>query len=132
MSKKAPAERAPELAALLASDRIALATEAFVRTFTPHLDEPYPITQGLPHTVAEIGSVPLSSWTWHTSRPNDGAIARLVLELVLIWERAGIAARGVFNDSSEIALLFRGEELLRTADPRLAVEEEIRASTDRV
>ena len=95
------------------------------------LDDSYPQARGLAQALAGIGSVRLSTWTWDPSRPNEGAIARRMLELVLMWERAGLAARGVFNESGEIALLMRGEELLRHADARRVVEDEL-SSLDQV
>ncbi|WP_426247689.1 hypothetical protein [Nocardioides sp. LHG3406-4] len=125
---KNPAGRPPELATLLAMDPVELAAEVLVRVFTPVLDDSYPQAKGLAQTLADLGSVPLSAWTWNPSRPHDGAIARLTLELVLIWERAGVAARGVFNESNEVVLLMRGEALLRLPDARRAVEDELRSS----
>ena len=125
---KPPAEPAPEFAALLAMDRVELAAELFVGTFMPVLGETYPRAREVGRTLAAIGSVPLGKWTFDTDRPTDGAIARLVTELSLMWERAGLAARGIFMEGNGIVLLFRGEELLQRGDARSTVADALRAA----
>jgi hypothetical protein len=109
-------------------DRVELAAEVFVEVFTPSLDDNYPRARKLPETLAAIGDVPLGKWTFDTDRPTDGAIARLLTELTLMWERAGLAARGVFNEGRGIVLLYRGEELLRRGDARSTVADTLRAA----
>jgi hypothetical protein len=109
-------------------DRAELAAEVFLRAYTPVLGAAYPLTAGLAWTIAAVADVPLGKWTFDTSRPTDGAIARLGTELALLWERAGLAARGVFNDGQGLVLLFRGEELLRHDDARRVVADAIRAA----
>jgi hypothetical protein len=128
---KPPAGPAPEFAALLATDRSELAAELFVRTFTPSLGQSYPRAVDLGWKLAEIGSVPHGKWTFDTDRPTDGALARLVTELALLWERAGLAARGIYNEGRGVVLLFRGEELLQDGDARSAVAAAIRAADPR-
>lgn len=86
------------------------------------------LTALLAWTVAGITSVPLGRWGLNTDKPNDGAIARLVTELALLWERADLAARGVYHEGTGIVLLFRGEELLRADDARGAVGAALRAA----
>lgn len=45
-----------------------------------------------------------SRWIVRSSPPKtDGAIARLDAELALLWERAGLAARGVVTDAIRAA-----------------------------
>jgi hypothetical protein len=119
---------APELAILLAMDRVELAAEVFVGTFTPALGNSYPRAVDPARTLAAITSVPLGKWTFDTDRPTDGAIARLVTELALMWERADLAARGVYNEGHGIVLLYRGEELLRSDNAGSTVAEAIRAA----
>lgn len=125
---KPPAGPAPELVVLLAMDRVELAADVFVQAFTPVLGEPYPRTSHLAWTVAGITSVPLGRWGLDTDKPNDGAVARLVAELTVMWERADLAARGVYHEGTGIVLLFRGEELLRADDARGAVAAALRAA----
>jgi len=109
-------------------DRAELAAEVFVRAYTPVLGSTYPLTSGLGWTIAGVAGVPLGKWTFDTDRPTDGAIARLGAELALLWERAGLAARGIFHDGKGVVLLFRGEELLRGDDARRVVADAIRAA----
>lgn len=109
-------------------DRAELAAEVFVRAYTPVLGAAYPLTSGLGWTIAGVAGVPLGKWTFDTDRPTDGAIARLGAELALLWERAGLAARGVFHEGKGVVLLFRGEELLRHDDARSVVADAIRAA----
>lgn len=125
---KLPAGPAPELAALLAMDRVELAADVLVQAFTPVLGEPYPRTSHLAWTVADVTGVRLGRWGLDTDKPNDGAIARLVAELVVLWERAGLAARGVYHEGTGIVLLFRGEELLGADGARGAVLAALRAA----
>lgn len=125
---KPPAGPAPELTALLAMDRVELAADVFVQAFTPVIDEPYPRTSHLAWTVAEVTAVKLGRWGLDTDKPNDGAIARLVAELTVLWERADLAARGVYHDGTGIVLLFRGEELLRGDDAHGAIAAALRAA----
>jgi hypothetical protein len=109
-------------------DRTELAAEVFVGTFTPALGDSYPRAVDAARTLAAIASVPLGKWTFDTDRPTDGAIARLVTELALMWERADLAARGVYNEGHGIVLLYRGEELLRRGDAGSTIAEAIRAA----
>lgn len=102
------------LEALLSRDRVELAAELLVRVFEPHVDKPYPhvyaTTLGV--ELGRIGGLDLRSWTWVADHRPEGELSRLVLEFVLMWERAGLACRGFSYESTEIALLFRGTELI--------------------
>lgn len=109
-------------------DRIELAAQVFVGAFTPALGHTYPRGIEIARTLAEIGSVPLGKWTFDTDRPTDGAIARLLTELALLWERADLAARGIVNEGNGVVLLYRGEELLRRGDAHSTVAEALRAA----
>lgn len=93
--------------------------------------EPSPALAHLPEALGAIGGVPLSRWTFDTDRRTDGAIARLLTELTHMWERAGLAGRGIFIEGRGIVLLYRGEELLRAGDARSTVADALRARTRR-
>lgn len=113
----------PELIALLTQDRTSLAATTFVATFTPKLDAPYPACSRMEFAqfLADHGRVPKHAYTWHPDRYPDGALVRLVIELVMLWERAGIAARGMSYEIGEVVLLEVGEVALRGDDPHAAV-----------
>lgn len=102
------------LEALLARDRVELAAELLVKVFEPHVDKPYPhvyaTTLGV--ELGRIGGLDVRSWTWVADHRPEGELSRLVLEFVLLWERAGLACRGFSYESTEVALLLRGTELI--------------------
>ncbi|WP_243228837.1 hypothetical protein [Microbacterium sp. CIAB417] len=113
----------PELVALIAQERLPLAARTLVSTFTPKLGGPYPACSRmeLAEFLAEHGQVPKHAYTWRPDRFPDGALARLVIELVLLWERAGLAARGMSYEIGEVVLLDAGEAALRQENPHAAV-----------
>jgi hypothetical protein len=51
-----------------------------------------------------------------------------VTELALMWERADLAARGIFAEGNGVVLLYRGEDLLRRGDARSTVADALRAA----
>lgn len=120
---KIPNAPSAELIALLALDRAQLAALTFVSAFTPKLGAPYPACSRMEFAefLAAHGRVPKHAYTWHPDRYPDGALARLVIELVVRWERAGLAARGMSYEIGEVVLLDAGEALLRGDDPEAAV-----------
>lgn len=108
-------EPSAELQALLRQDRRELAARLLTSAFLPLIDDPYPWS-----TCARLGEalwrdagIRINRWSWSIGRNPDAALARLILELVLLWERAGLACRGLAIDGNEVGLLARGEELLR-------------------
>ncbi|MDV8025072.1 hypothetical protein [Rhodococcus sp. IEGM 1330] len=109
-------EASAELQALLRQDRRELAAGLFASAFVPLIDDPYPMVTGarLGETLARDAGVRVSSWSWSIGRNPDATLARLILELVLLWERAGLACRGLALDGNEVVLFAYGEELLRT------------------
>lgn len=122
---KAPS---PELLALFALDRAELAVQLFVAALTPKLDAVYPAVGGieLGEALGVIGAVKLPKYTWDYSRQPEAGLVRLILELVLRWEAAGLAARGLGRERTEVVLLVSGESVLRAVDPEAAVRAALR------
>ncbi|QIH99177.1 hypothetical protein BH92_04245 [Rhodococcoides fascians A21d2] len=118
MSKKDNTQ-AIEVQTLLRQDRRDLAAQLLVSAFVPVIDDPYPLMTGarLGESLARDAGIRVSNWSWSIGRNPDATLARLILELVLLWERAGLACRGLALDGNEVVLLARGEELLRAGDP---------------
>ncbi|NIL83691.1 hypothetical protein RhoFasGS6_01048 [Rhodococcus fascians] len=112
-------ELCAELRALLGRDRRDLAAALLTSAFTPVLDDMYPWVTGsrLGEALARDAGIRVSNWSWSIGRNPDATLARLILELVLLWEGAGLACRGLALDGNEVVLLARGEELLRAGDP---------------
>lgn len=112
----------PELLALLNSDLDDLAAKLLVAAFTPRLDRPYPALARveLAEDLGRLGSVKMPKFAWSFGSQPGAALARLTLELVLMWEAAGLAARDL-SDVGEVVLLFAGENALRDEDPEGAV-----------
>ncbi|MFC6357079.1 hypothetical protein [Luethyella okanaganae] len=115
--------------ALLAEDRVVVAARVLVLAFTPLLDRPFPSLTGarLAEAVASVGGASLSKWSWSMYRSADAQLARLILELEALWEAAGLTRRSLGEMVNEVALLRRGEELLRGQTPTFRVEESLRA-----
>lgn len=113
-----PIEHSPQLQALLNGDRVDLAARLLVSAFGPIVDDPYPYLTcaRLGESLASSAGVKVSSWSWSIRRSPDAHISRVVLELVLMWERAGLACRGLAIDANEVVLLHRGERILRTGN----------------
>lgn len=130
MAKK-PFAPSPEVLALLAADRTELATTLFITAFTPLLDESYPkqTVAQLARTLAEMWSVRVNKRVWNSYGQPEAVLARLVLELALIWERVGLACRAVVSESTGLTLLLRGESLLRGADRVTAVRQAMRTTS---
>lgn len=122
----------PEVLALLAADRAELATTLFITAFTPLLEESYPKQplSELARTLAEMWSVKVNKYVWNAYAQPEAILARLVLELALAWERAGLACRAVVSESTGLTLLLHGESLLRGPDPVSAVRHAIRATME--
>ena len=114
MSKNG-SEPSAELQALLRQDRRDLAAGLLASAFVPILDDPYPWVTGarLGEALSRDAGIRISRWSWSIGRNPDATLARLILELGLLWEGAGLACRGLAIDGNEVALLARGEELLR-------------------
>ncbi|OZD07298.1 hypothetical protein CH275_09180 [Rhodococcus sp. 06-235-1A] len=104
-----------EVLALLRQDRRDIAARLLASAFVPVIDDPYPLTTGarLGESLARDAGIRVSTWSWSIRRNPDATLARLILELVLLWERAGLACRGLALDANEVVLLAHGEELLR-------------------
>jgi hypothetical protein len=98
-------------------DRTELAAEVFVGTFTPALGDSYPRAVDAARTLAAIASVPLGKWTFDTDRPTDGAIARLVTELALMWERADLAAAASTTRATESCCCIAARNCYAAATP---------------
>lgn len=130
MTKK-PFIPSPEVLALLAADRAELATTLFITAFTPLLEESYPKQplSELARTLAEMWSVKVNKYVWNAYAQPEAILARLVLELALTWERAGLACRAVVAESTGLTLLLHGESLLRGPDPVSTVRHAVRATT---
>ncbi|MCX4468911.1 hypothetical protein OOK41_01035 [Micromonospora sp. NBC_01655] len=127
MARKAQ-DSASALAALLATDRVELATEFLAYSFTAILDDAFPrrAESELGGMFAEFAQVRLNKWLWRPTQEPDATVFRLLLEVVLLWERADLAARAR-SEPVEVALLMPGEALLRAEDPRAAVRSALRS-----
>jgi hypothetical protein len=116
-------ETSPALQAILAADRRETAAALLAAAFASELGKPYPSRSGarLGEALGELAGIRLGRWSWSMYRPTDAALARLILECVLLWEGAGLACRGLAIETTEVVLLGRGESALGSADPRSAV-----------
>jgi hypothetical protein len=111
----------PELLALLNGDLDDLAAKLLVAAFTPKLSRPYPALARveLAEELGRLGDVKVPRFAWSFESQPGAGLARLTLELVLMWEAVGLAARGL-RDEGEVVLLFAGETVLRADDPEAA------------
>ncbi|TDC47938.1 hypothetical protein E1212_22800 [Jiangella ureilytica] len=114
----------PELLALLNADLEDLAARLLVAAFTPLLDRPYPALARveLAEELGRLGGVKVPNFAWSFKSQPGAGLARLTIELVLMWEEVGLAARGL-RDEGEVVLLFAGETVLRDDDPEEAARE---------
>ncbi|MBB5790809.1 hypothetical protein [Jiangella mangrovi] len=115
-------EMSPELLALLNSDLDDLAAKLLVAAYTSRLSRPYPALAQveLAEELGRLGNVKTPKFAWSFDSQPGAGLARLTLELVLMWEEVGLAARDL-RDHALVVLLFAGETVLRSDDPEAAV-----------
>lgn len=107
------------------ADPVSAATLLFRHVFAPVAAEPYPVrrTELLADDLGALCGVRLGMIRTQSGEPG-ATLTRLVLEYVLLWERAGIAARAVAGADvtiQQIVMLRMGPVVLRSADPEASV-----------
>lgn len=100
--------------AMLDADIITVAAEAFAPTFTGvKLGREAISTKVTKHLRRQFGN---PRWT----DPDGPAYDAVALQVILLWERAGVAGRG---HTAQLMLLPRGLALLEAPDPVTALRE---------
>lgn len=104
------------------ADPVALATMLFRQAFGPIAAMPLPTRRidQLPDDLAALGGIRLGTIRVRGDQPG-ALLLQLALESVLIWERAGIAARESSGTSLNVVhavvMLRMGLTVLRSDDP---------------
>lgn len=108
------------------ADPIGLATMLFRQVFAPRYAEVLPRrgVGSLEEDLAALAGIQLPSMRMYGTPPGS-TLLQLGLECVLIWERAGIAAREShgtnLNVEHQVIMLRMGTTVLQSADPEATV-----------
>jgi len=108
------------------ADPVGLATMLFRQAFAPRYAEALPRRSlgALEVDLAALGGLQLPAARVYGSPPGS-TLLQLGLECVLVWERAGIAARAShgtnLNVEHEVVMLRMGTTVLQSADPEATV-----------
>ncbi|QEO14038.1 hypothetical protein FLP10_06070 [Agromyces intestinalis] len=107
------------------ADPVTVATLLFRQVFAPLAAESFPARRSdlLPDDLGALCGVRLGMFRTPGGEPG-ATLTRLTLEYVLLWERAGIAARMIWGADvtiPQVVMLRMGLSVLQSPDPEASV-----------